>query len=175
MLLTIYFLYFVMYICFRYTYIYIYIYIYTHTYTHTHIYIHTKITQIAYIATYNKNNPELFTEIMKYIYICIYICISIYIYAYVYIYIYIYIYAYVYVCVYIYINLIEHNRHFLSTYFLFNPFKLPYWSYNIRQEFDDKPSIISYFPSTCCPTLGHHQVEDVLQKWCIFCMYITTL
>ena len=30
--------------------------------------------------------------------------------------------------IYIYIYLIEHNRHFLSTYFLVNSFELPYWS-----------------------------------------------
>ena len=40
--------------------------------------------------------------------------------------------------------------------FLVNPFKLPYWSNDIRLELVDKSSIISYFPSTFCPTLGHH-------------------
>ena len=34
---------------------------------------------------------------------------------------------------------------------------LPYRSYDIRQELVDKPSIISYFPSTFCPNLGYHQ------------------
>ena len=34
---------------------------------------------------------------------------------------------------------------------------MPYWSYDIRLELFDKLSIISYFPSTFCPTLGHHQ------------------
>ena len=53
--------------------------------------------------------------------------------------------------------LIEHNRHFLSTYFFVNPFELPYWSYDIRWELVDNPSIISYFPSTFCPTLDDHQ------------------
>ena len=45
----------------------------------------------------------------------------------------------------------------MSTYFFVNPFELPYWSYDIHLEFVDKSSIISYFPSTFCPTLGHHQ------------------
>ena len=34
---------------------------------------------------------------------------------------------------------------------------LPYWFYNIRRELVDVSSIIIYFPSTFCPTLGHHQ------------------
>ncbi len=55
--------------------------------------------------------------------------------------------------------------------FFVNPFELLYWSYDIRRELVDKPSIISYFPSTYGPSSG----EDVLQKWCNFCMYITTL
>ena len=33
---------------------------------------------------------------------------------------------YIYIYIYIYIYLIEHKRHFLSTYFFVNPFKLPY-------------------------------------------------
>ena len=59
--------------------------------------------------------------------------------------------------IYIYIYLIEHSRHFLSTYFFVNLFELSYWSYDIWQELVDKYSIISYFPSTFSPTLGHHQ------------------
>ena len=59
--------------------------------------------------------------------------------------------------IYIYTNFVEHNRHFLSTYFLVDPFLLPYWFYNIRQELIDVFSIIVYIPSTFCPTLGHHQ------------------
>ena len=86
-------------------------------------------------------------------YIVYYIYISLYIYIYVNIYTYVYIYMYIY----IYIYLIEHNRHFLSTYFLANPFQLPYRSYDIRQELVDKSSIISYFSSNLCPTLCHHQ------------------
>ena len=66
---------------------------------------------------------------------------------------YIYIYIYIY-WQHFFINkyLIEYNRHFLSTYFLVNPFELPYWSYDIRRELVDKSSIISYLPSTFCPT-----------------------
>ena len=52
---------------------------------------------------------------------------------------------------------IEHNRHFFLAYFYVNPFEWLYWSYDIRRELIDKSSIINYFPSTFCPTLGHHQ------------------
>ena len=31
-------------------------------------------------------------------------------------------------------NFIKHNRHFLSTYFLLDPFELPYYFYRIRGE-----------------------------------------
>ena len=53
--------------------------------------------------------------------------------------------------------LIEHNRHFLSTYFFVNPLELLYRSYNILRILVDKPSMIRYFPSTSCSTLRHHQ------------------
>ena len=74
----------------------------------------------------------------------------------------IYIYIYMCVCIFcqnFFINtyFIEHNRHFLSTYFFVNPFELQYWSYDSQRELVDKPSIISYFPSTFDLTLGHHQ------------------
>ena len=45
----------------------------------------------------------------------------------------------------------------MSTYFFVDPFILPYWFYNIRWELVDESSIIIHFPSTFCPTLGHHQ------------------
>ena len=41
--------------------------------------------------------------------------------------------------------------------FFVNPFELAYFSYDIWRELVDKSSILSYFPSTFCPTLGHHQ------------------
>ena len=70
----------------------------------------------------------------------------------------------IYIYIYIYwqhffidIYSIEHNRHFLSTYFFVNSFELLYRSYDIWRELVDKPSVISYFPSTFCQTLGHHQ------------------
>ena len=52
--------------------------------------------------------------------------------------------------------MIEHYKHFFYLLFI-NPFELPYRSYDIRQKLVDKPSMISYFPSTSCSTLGHHQ------------------
>ena len=48
-------------------------------------------------------------------------------------------------------------RHLQSTYFPVDPFILLYWFYSIRRELIDIFSIIVYFKSTSCPTLGHHQ------------------
>ena len=45
-------------------------------------------------------------------------------------------------------NFVEHNRHFLSTYFLLDPFVLPYCFYRIRQEFIYVLSIVVCIPST---------------------------
>ena len=42
--------------------------------------------------------------------------------------------TYIYAYIYIYINFIKHNRHFMSTYFLLNPFEFPYYFYCIRRE-----------------------------------------
>ena len=52
-------------------------------------------------------------------------------------------------------NFVEHNGHFLSTYFLLDPFVLPYCFYRTRRELIYVFSI--YIPSTFCPPLGHHQ------------------
>ena len=54
-------------------------------------------------------------------------------------------------------NFIKHNRHFMSTYFLLDPFKFPYYFYRIRGELIYVLSIVVCIPSTFCPTLGHHQ------------------
>ena len=59
--------------------------------------------------------------------------------------------------IYIYTNFIEHNRHFLSTHFLQDPFVLPYCFYRIRRELIYVFSIVVCIPSTFCPTLGHRQ------------------
>ena len=49
------------------------------------------------------------------------------------------------------------SQTFFVYIFFVNPFKLLNRSFDFRQELVDKPSIISYFSSTFCPTLGHHQ------------------
>ena len=73
--------------------------------------------------------------------------------------IYIYIYVCVCVCVCVFLQHFFLNTHLIEYYRLFcqisfvNPFELPYWLYDIRWELVDKSSIISYFPSTFCPTL----------------------
>ena len=54
-------------------------------------------------------------------------------------------------------NFIKHNRHFISTYFLLDPFEFPYYFYRIRGELIYVLSIVVCIPSTFCPTLGHHQ------------------
>ena len=99
--------------------------------------------------------------VYMYIYRCMYICIYIYVCIYVYIYINVCIYVYIYrcmyiciyidVCIYVYIwrcmyicifrqhffvnaNFIEHNRHFMPTYSLLDPFEFPYYFYCIRGE-----------------------------------------
>ena len=43
------------------------------------------------------------------------------------------------------------------TYFLLDPFVLPYCFYRIRRELIYVLSIVVCIPNTFCPTLGHHQ------------------
>ena len=57
----------------------------------------------------------------------------------------------------IFANFIKHNRHFMSTYFLLDPFEFPYYFYCILGELIYVLSIVACIPSTFCPTLGHHQ------------------
>ena len=40
----------------------------------------------------------------------------------------------IYIYIYIYANFIKHNRHFMPTYFLLDPFEFPYYFYRIRGE-----------------------------------------
>ena len=98
--------------------------------------------------------------------------------------IYIYIYTYIYIYIYIYIyrqhffvnsNFIKHNRHFMSTYFLLDPFEFPYYFYRIRGEFIYVLSIVVCIPRTFCTTLGHHQGRICYKKWCNFCFSILLL
>ena len=72
------------------------------------------------------------------------------------------IYIYIYVCIFrqhffVNANFIKHNRHFMSTYFLLDPFEFPYYFYCILGELIYVLSIVACIPSTFCPTLGHHQ------------------
>ena len=71
-------------------------------------------------------------------------------------YIYIYIYI-IYIYIYIYANFIKHNRHFMPTYFLLDPFEFPYYFYRILGELIYVLSIVVCIPSTFSPILGHHQ------------------
>ena len=86
------------------------------------------------------------------------------------------------VCVYIYIyiyrqhffintNFVKHNRYFLCTYFLLDPFVFPYCFYRIRRELIYVLCIVVYIPSTFCPTLGHHQGRRKYQdRKCLRCL-----
>ena len=63
----------------------------------------------------------------------------------------------IYIYIYIYANFIKHNRHFMSTYFLLDPFEFPYYFYRIWGELIYVLSIVVCIPSAFCPILGHHQ------------------
>ena len=54
-------------------------------------------------------------------------------------------------------DFIKHNRHFMSTYFLLDPFEISYYIYRIRRELIYVLSIVVCIPSTFCPNLGPHQ------------------
>ena len=45
----------------------------------------------------------------------------------------------------------------MSTYFLLDPFKFPYYFYRIQGELIYVLSIVVCIPNTFCLTLGHHQ------------------
>ena len=75
---------------------------------------------------------------------------------------YIYIYIYIYICIFrqhffVNANFIKYNRHFMSTYFLLDPFEFLYYFYRIWGKLIYVLSIVVCIPSTFCPTLGHHQ------------------
>ena len=54
-------------------------------------------------------------------------------------------------------NFIKHNRHFMSTYLLLDPFEFLYYFYRIQRELIYVLSIVVCIPSNFFPTLGHHQ------------------
>ena len=106
------------------------------------------------------NTNHYANGLVRHIYICVCVCI----------YICIYLCTYICVCIYIYIcicifrqhffinaNFIKHNRHFMPTYFLLDPFEFLYYFYRIRGELISVLSIVVCIPSTFCLTLGHHQ------------------
>ena len=45
----------------------------------------------------------------------------------------------------------------MSRYFILDPFEFPYYFYRIWGELIYVLFIVLCFPSTFCPTLGHHQ------------------
>ena len=150
-----------------YIYIYIYIFIHTHAHTHTHIYIYLFIHTHAHTHThiYIYLYTHTHTHTHTHIYIYLFIHAHTHTHTHTYIYVCVYIYTYIYwQHFFIDTYLIEHNRNFLSTYFFVNPFELPYWSYDIWLELVNRPSIISYFSSTFCPTLDHHHQGRMYYK-----------
>ena len=69
--------------------------------------------------------------------------------------------THIYIYIYIYIfrqhffvnaNFIEHNRHFMPTNSLLDPFEFPYYFYRIRGELIKVLSIVVCILSTFCPT-----------------------
>ena len=54
-------------------------------------------------------------------------------------------------------NFVVYNRYFLSTYFLVDPFILPYWFYSIRRGIDWYIFHNCLYPEYFLPDLGHHQ------------------
>ena len=48
--------------------------------------------------------------------------------------------------IYIYIYFLKHNRHFMSTYFLLDPFVFPYYFYRIQGELIYVLSIVCMYP-----------------------------
>ena len=78
------------------------------------------------------------------------------------------IYIYIYICFGSISSLIQISLNIIDIFclhfFLVDPFILPYWSYNIWWELIDISSIIVYFLSTFCPTLGHHQWGGCITK-----------
>ena len=119
-------------------------------------------------------NIKYLYNVCMYVCLCVYIYIYsvfvwyIYIYAHkLYIYIYIYIvcvflcvyilshtfYIYIYICIFrqhffVNANFIKHNRHFMSTYFLLDPFEFLYYFYCILGELIYVLSIVACIPST---------------------------
>ena len=74
---------------------------------------------------------------------------------------------FIYIYIYIYANFIKHNRHFMSTYFLLDPFEFPYYFYRIRwggidlcivlsrrltMHLSDTSSIGQHLKKHSCPT-----------------------
>ena len=100
---------------------------------HTNIYTFTDTHALIYIYTKH-----------MYMYLCIYKYILLK--RYVYIYIYIYIYVYLGSILFVNANFIEHNRHFMPTYSLLDPFEFPYYFYRIRGELIKVLSIVVCYP-----------------------------
>ena len=131
-------------------YTYIYIYIYIHTYIHISTYIYIYI----YICIY------IYININIYIYMHIFIHTHTHTHTHIYIYIYTsYIYIYIYICIFwqhffIDTNFIKHNRHFMSTCFLLDPFEFLYYFYRIRGELIYVLSIVACIPSTFCSLIS---------------------
>ena len=81
-----------------------------HTHTHTHTRTHSHICKYVYIHHIN-------IYLSFYLSLSIYICICIF-----------------WLHFFVNTNFIKHNRHFMSTYFLLDPFEFPYYFYRIRGE-----------------------------------------
>ena len=86
------------------------------------------------------------------------------------IYIYIYIYGQHF---FIDTNFVEHNRYFLSTYFLVDPFILAVLLLSFSAGIDWCIFHNCIYPKYFLSVFGPSSEEDLLQKWCNFCFCIT--
>ena len=71
---------------------------------------------------------------------------------------------FIYIYIYIYANFIKHNRHFMSTYFLLDPFEFPYYFYRIREELIYVLSINQSLPPNTIKVI--REFERIQKKIC---------
>ena len=116
--------------------VYIYIYIYMYACMYVHICIDIYICMNIYYICVN-----------RYVYICINMCICIFRQHF-----------------FINANFIKHNRHFMSTYFLLDPFEFPYYFYRIRGELIYVLSIVVCMAESTRDTYNYGQyINQFLQ------------
>ena len=144
------------------------IYVCIHIYVYVRMHIYVYMCVCTYVCIYM---PYVYVHMHIYVYLCFYM------YAYVYVYIRMHIYMsacvcvlvpicihtniHVYICIFrqhffVNANFIEHNRHFMPTYSLLDPFEFPYYFYRIRGELIKVLSKTSLHSSNLLKQKLHH-------------------